>query len=159
MRNSIVKKIVDWGKKYQWCASVETTSLSSLYSKLIDEEIDELNTAFATWNIEEIYDAVGDIAWVCILQAYYSGMVEEKELDKGNKSFEYWISRAYKTLSFIEDLVGTQTLEGILEVIYSSNATKSLALQSDGEKKGKVIKGENYVPPKIAQFIEGLQRR
>ena len=58
MRNSTVRRVVDWFKVYQGCASEKNEKLTSLYGKLIEEEMGECRTAFAQGDVVEIYDAV-----------------------------------------------------------------------------------------------------
>ena len=157
MRNSTVRRVVDWFKVYQGCASEKNEKLTSLYGKLIEEEMAECRAAFAEGNVVEIYDAVGDIVWVCLGYLYYANMIDEDELQDGRGKFEIGISHAFKTISFLEDLVGGDTLDKIINVIADSNFTKSKSVQTEGEKAWKIIKWDKYEEPRIAELIVSLQ--
>ena len=138
-----VMKIFSWFNEYQ----PNLTNGEELYTKLIQEEKDELVEALNNKNLVEVLDAVTDIYFVMMGKTYFGN----KYLGILYSNFTSGLSRFSDYMNSTDNFAAFN--ECIIEVI-KSNYTKELSLQIDWEKAGKVIKGDNFKAPDFRGIIK-----
>ena len=135
MLQNKTNKIIERYELYQWSQPIQ--EMKDLYTKLIQEEIQEYHQAATSWNIIWVYDAIADIYRVKTIHNYLR-YKDTKALDT-TKSFHLDIPH-----NIIADL---------LDEVIKSNFTKKIWSREDGEKKGKIIKWPDYVKPDIETVL------
>lgn len=144
--------IISWFRLFQPTFNVWDESAINLYLNLIQEEVNEYNLAVKDWDSEWIMDAICDIYWVSIWYDYFSN----KELKTFN--VDDLFKTIYTTLTNfnIEDILKNEleVFQKSLLNVCASNYTKSFSLQTNWEKKWKVIKWINYIKPNLKEIVD-----
>lgn len=134
----MVEKIIEWIKKYQPLLGSE--DWINLYKKLVEEEQQETIEALKQKDLEEFLDWLWDQFWVGVGSLYF-----KDNIDFADKLINIFCKELEKHCSFKWDKL--EILTDLMETISESNFTKDLELQTKWEKKYKVIKWENFIPP------------
>lgn len=154
----LLKATRDWFEHYQ--GKENPNKMLELYSKLIDEELEETRLASKQWDFVEYLDGVIDYVWVTIWFMHFGEKVarlkwqETAEPEEVNR-------RIWQTATMI---LGSTLMDwdliklAWLEVAYS-NWTKSLELQWEWEKVGKVIKWEKFKKPDLKKVIKFIKNK
>mgnify|MGYP002152398690 CR=1 FL=1 len=136
-------EIIRWYKEYQpW---MKNEDWKALYLKLIEEEMNEVEEALKNRNLEEYLDGIGDVYWVATIYFYLAGEIDN---DTYALLFSFFWATNLKPRKWKE------VMDAIMKEIVKSNFTKSLELQSDWEKAGKVVKGEKFKAPCFKRIIK-----
>ena len=150
----LVRATREWFNYYQ--GKEDAKAMVELYSKLIDEEREEIQVASRNWDMIEFLDWIIDYTWVTIWFMHFGAkMHDEEESEEVNKRI--W-QTAIMILwgSFIDwDIIKLSWLE-----IAYSNWTKSLELRDESDvegKVGKVIKGDKYKKPNLKKVFKALK--
>lgn len=125
-----------WFSQYQPNLSNEEWQI--LYKKLIQEELDETNLALKENNLVEFLDWCIDLYWVIQWYKYFWWWdvdINPFEIMFNNINYVWW------------QLVQESLVYKLINAVADSNFTKTLELQTEWEKVGKVIKWPNFVPP------------
>jgi len=138
------KRITDWFDHYQ--GNQDPANMVKLYERLIEEEAEELHEAVKSSNIEELLDAYADLVWVNIGYRYFLHKIRGYSVN--DLECELVFDRIVGRENPLRHLIML-----CLEEVARSNWTKSLGLQTDGEKAGKVIKGPNYEKPDLIAVL------
>ena len=147
MQTKTYERVIDWLQSYQW--DEDKDDMIKLYDNLILEELWEMKEAALSLDIVEYLDWLWDTLWVAIIYSYLSWIIPEiyiiEELSWTCNYDGKWNSEI--ELSIIDELIN---------VIADSNYTKIKDKQIEWEKKGKIIKWPNFVPPTewIKKIIE-----
>lgn len=133
-------------KHYQ--PDLSDAELYELYHKLIQEEKQELIEAVQEKNIAEVLDWIIDIFWVRYVSIIYR--------ENCNVSHHGFKSLTHQRLAEYFHYTNEKLLHKLLSAVIYSNYSKSLQLEKDGEKKGKIIKGKNFKPmePYLQEIIK-----
>lgn len=134
-------------KHYQ--PDLNDAQLYELYHKLIQEEKQELDKAITDKNTAEILDAIIDTEWV--LHIYSHTMWNSMMRDT-----KFRIQSIHSQIAVNFHHTSEKLLHELLSAVIYSNYSKSLELEKDGEKKGKIIKGDNFKPmePYLEEIIK-----
>lgn len=143
MNLQLIIQIVEWFNTYQ--KKLKKNEALELYWKLIKEEGDKTLAAFKTKDLKEFLDGVANLYWVITIYNYLSWEV--------NYSL-YAICYKFLEETNLKDRKIKAVMDDLLKEVVKSNFTKELSLQTEGEKVGKVIKGENFIPPDISKVIK-----
>ena len=137
-------RVLNWFEEYQ--GDQDVVAMSDLYLKLIDEEQDEILEALVNLDLVEVLDGIGDTLWVSMWYAFFSKAVTDFD------AIAYLDSICNYNWKWSE--VSLHLINDLMNVIADSNYTKIKDKQTEWEKKGKIIKGPNFVPP--TQWIKDL---
>lgn len=131
-------------KHYQ--PDLKEIEVIELYGKLVNEEINELKQATKEKNIVEILDWIVDTLWVYHISCIYGGDILKASI---NQLF-------HSEMAELFHYTNEKLLHELLSALIYSNYSKSLELEKDGEKKGKIIKGDNFKPmePYLQEIIK-----
>lgn len=133
-----LNRITNWFKEYQW--NIDRESWKELYLKLIQEELDETNLALKENNLVEFLDWCIDLFWVMQWYKYFWWNLDDIKIEP------FIIMFNNINVSF-NDIITSNLIIDLINVVADSNYTKVLELQTKWEKVGKVIKGPNFVSP------------
>ncbi len=126
----LLQAVIDWFEYFQWDEDRE--KMTMLYSKLIVEEMEEIYNAWYDKDIIGLIDGYIDQFWVMLWYDYFAGQkIEENYIEEYRQKKDIPYELFYRWL---------------IEVAYS-NWTKSREKIQDWEKKGKIIKGKDFVKP------------
>lgn len=137
MKSETLLRVLNWFNEYQ--GEEDKKEMVELYGKLIEEEKQETEDAYNNKDLVEYLDWIGDVFFVRMWKKYFASRY--CYIDSVDELFISIVMKL-KFRGEIGDIAND-----LINAITKSNYTKSLEKQKDWEKKWKIVKGENFVPP------------
>ena len=144
MKQTTIDRVNNWFTEYQW--EQDVVAMSDLYLKLIDEENSEILEALEQMDLVETLDWLWDTLWVAMWYTYFSKIIHDFDIIATLDSIcNYDWKQTWLWIDLVDDL---------MNIIADSNYTKVKDMQTEWEKKWKIIKGPNFISP--TEWIKSL---
>ena len=144
MKQTTIDRVNNWFTEYQW--EQDVIAMSDLYLKLIDEENAEILEALEQMDLVETLDWLWDTLWVAMWYTYFSKIIHDFDIIATLDSiYNYDWKQTWLWIDLVDEL---------MNIIADSNYTKVKDMQTEWEKKWKIIKGPNFISP--TEWIKSL---
>ena len=144
MKQTTIDRVNNWFTEYQW--EQDVIAMSDLYLKLIDEENAEILEALEQMDLVETLDWLWDTLWVAMWYTFFSKIIHDFDIIATLDSIcNYYWKQTWLWIYLVDEL---------MNIIADSNYTKVKDMQTEWEKKWKIIKGPNFISP--TEWIKSL---